>query len=303
MTGAGGFVGSRVARRLLADGHDVCALMRPSTSRARLEGVEDRLTFVAGDVGHVDGWRDAVAAWQPDACIHTAWYAEPGKYLDSKLNLDGLRNGLALLEEMAAIGCKRVVMTGTCFEYDLEGGTLTEDTPVKPRTLYAACKLALGVVAAQRAAQLGVAFAWGRIFYVYGPYEDPRRLVPALTLALLRGERFAATTGEQLRDYIHVDDIASAFVALAATGSSGVFNICSAEPATIKQLMLEVGRLLGREELIAFGARPPGAYEPAVIRGDNSRLRAATGWAPARTLHQGLAETVEWWRARAPLPR
>ncbi len=302
VTGPGGFVGSRVVRALSAGGHDVGAIMRPSASHERLEGVEDRLRIFPGDLGAPDAWRGDVAAWRPEACIHTAWYAEPGKYLDSTLNLDCLRDSLRLLEELAAIGCRRAVMTGTCFEYDLETGTLTEETPVKPRTLYAACKLALGVVAAQRASQLGLAFSWGRIFYVYGPYEDTRRLVPALTLSLLRGEPFKATTGEQVRDYIHVDDIASALVALAVTGASGVFNICSGEPSTIRDLMLEVGRLIGREDLIQFGARPPGQYEPPVIDGENRRLREATGWKPARTLPQGLAETVDWWKARTALP-
>jgi len=303
VTGPAGFVGSRVVRRLVADGHEVGAIMRPSSSRARLDGVEDRLVVFSGDLASPEGWRAQVAAWRPEACIHTAWYAEPGKYLDSTLNLDCLRDSLRLLEELAAMGCTRVVMTGTCFEYDLETGTLTEETPVRPRTLYAACKLALGAIGAQRAPQLGVAFAWGRIFYVYGPYEDPRRLVPALTLSLLRGEPFAATTGEQVRDYIHVDDIASALVALAVAGASGVYNIATGEAATIRDLMLEIGRLAGHADLIRFGARPPGQYEPPVINGDNRRLREATGWKPGRTLPQGLAETVEWWKARAALPR
>jgi UDP-glucuronate decarboxylase len=302
VTGAGGFVGSRVVRRLLAEGHDVAAIVRPTTSLERLEGVADQLTMLPGDIGAPASWRAALASWRPEACVHTAWYAEPGKYLDSTRSISALSHSLGLLEVLAEIGCRSAVMTGTCFEYDTDAGTLTEDTPVRPRTLYAACKLALSMVAAQRASQLGIHFAWARIFYVYGPYEDTRRLVPALILTLLRGERFSATTGEQVRDYIHVDDIASALVVLAASASDGVFNVCSAEPTTIRALMEEVGRLLGRGELIDFGSRPPARFEPAVIRGDNRRLRESTGWEPQRTLPGGLAETVEWWKSRARLP-
>ncbi len=303
VTGGAGFIGSHIVDRLLADGHQVAAVLRPTTSTARLEGVTDRITTFRGDVGAPDAWRRDLAAWRPEACVHTAWYAEPGKYLESTESIAALTQGLTLLEELAAMGCRNVVATGTCFEYDTDAGLLTEETPVRPRTLYAACKLALGVVAAQRAAQLGVRFAWGRIFYVYGPYEDPRRMVPALILTLLRGEPFAATTGEQVRDYIHVDDIASALVALATHGCEGVFNVCSGQPATIAELMRIVGRRLGREDLIRFGARPASAFEPAVIRGDNRRLSEAAGWTPARSLAEGLAETVDWWKARAPLPR
>ncbi len=301
LTGAAGFIGSRVARRLLTDGHEVAAILRPATSLARLEGVADRITVFAGELGDPAAWRHDLEAWGPQACVHTAWYAEPGKYLDSPLNIALMAESIRLLELLAAIGCGNIVMTGSCFEYDFAAGTLTEDTAVRPRTLYAACKLGLGLTGAQRAAQLGVHFSWARIFYVYGPYEDPRRMVPALTLALMRGEPFAATTGEQVRDYLHTDDIASALVALAAGGCEGVYNVCSGRPATIAELMREVGRLLGHEELIRFGTRAPGQYEPPVIVGDNRRLREATGWRPARTLAEGLAETVAWWKAHPPL--
>jgi nucleoside-diphosphate-sugar epimerase len=301
VTGAGGFVGSHVVRHLLEENHDVAAVVRHPDALARLEGVAERVTLFTGDLGEPDGWREQMAQWRPEACVHTAWYAEPGLYLPSPKNLDGLRFSLSLLETLAEAGCKKVAMAGTCFEYDTSTGYLKEDSPVMPLTLYAACKLALRYVAAQRAAQLGVSLAWGRIFYVYGPYEDRRRLVPALTLALLQGEKFAATTGEQVRDYMHVADVASGLAALALAGCDGVFNVCSSEPVTIARLMLMTGELAGNPELIRFGERPAAAFEPPFICGDNHRLREATGWEPRRSLHDGLRSTVEWWKARTPV--
>ena len=203
------------------------------------------------------------------------------------MNLAGLRFSLELLELLARAGCKHLVMTGTCFEYDTSLGFLQEDGPARPLTLYAACKHALSVVARQRAAQLGVSFAWGRIFYLYGPFEDPRRVVPALMLAAIKGQEFLATKGDQVRDYMHVADVAAGLCALAEKGCDGVFNVCSGEPVTMARLILTVG------------ARPPAQFDPPFIAGDNRRLREATGWAPVFDLESGLRETAGWWRAHA----
>ena len=298
VTGAAGFVGSHVVRQLLASGDEVAAIVRQPGNPPRLADVAEQVMFVRGDLDEPEGWRDRLAGWKPEACVHAAWYAEPGRYLDSTESIRGLRFSLSLLDELALAGCQNVVMTGTCFEYDTSIGYLDEESPVKPATLYAACKLALSVAAAQRAAQLGVHFAWARIFYLYGPHEDPRRLVPAETLALLKGRDFPATKGDQVRDYMHVADVAAGLRALALTGSAGVYNVCSAEPVTLAEVMLTLGRIMGRDDLIKFGARPPSSFEPAFICGRNERLRKATGWKQSRTLHDGLRETVEWWKSR-----
>ena len=298
VTGAAGFVGSHVVRQLLASGAEVAAIVRQPDNPPRLEDVAEQVVFMRGDLDEPEGWRARVAAWKPEACVHTAWYAEPGRYLDSTESIRGLRFSLSLLDELANVRCQNVVMTGTCFEYDTTVGYLDEESPVKPATLYAACKLALSVAAAQRAAQLGIRFAWARIFYLYGPYEDTRRLVPAETLALLEGREFPATKGDQVRDYMHVADVAGGLSALALTGSEGVYNVCSAEPVTLAEVMLTLGRIIGREDLIKFGARPPSSFEPTLICGRNERLRKATGWQRSRTLHDGLNETVAWWKSR-----
>ncbi len=298
VTGAGGFVGSHVVRHLLDQGSEVAAILRPGKTYPRLDGVSSRIKVIPGELGASKQWAGNVAAWKPDACVHTAWYAEPGKYLDSTLNLDNLRDSLDLLEVAAAAGCKSVVMTGTCFEYDTELGFLREDGPTKPLTLYAACKHALSTVARQRATQLGVKLAWGRIFYVYGPYEDPRRLVPALMLATLKGEEFRATKGEQVRDYMHIADVAAGFCALATHGCEGLFNVSSGDPIMLSRLILTAGAIIGRSDLIKLGARPPAQFDPPFIAGDNRRIREATGWAPAFDLESGLRQTAEWWRSR-----
>ncbi len=193
VTGAAGFVGASVVRRLVADGHEVGALVRPGSLRWRLDRVEP-LTVIECDLSDREALGRALAGWKPQTCIHLAWYAVPGKYLDARENLDCLAVSLQLLEQLAAVGCGRVVMTGTCAEYDTDQGYLRESSPTRPATLYAAAKLSLMMTSAIRAGQLGIGFSWARLFYLYGPYEDQRRMVPSLIRSLLERKPFKASS-------------------------------------------------------------------------------------------------------------
>lgn len=297
VTGAAGFVGASVARRLLTDGHSVAAVIRPASPRGRLEGLESRLATINCDLADTAALRRELQSFKPEACIHLAWYAVPGKYLEAKENLDCLHVSLGLLEELAQVGCRAVVMTGTCAEYDTDAGYLREGGPTRPATLYAASKLALSIAGAARAAQLKISFAWARLFYLYGPHEDERRMVPSLIRSLLGGQPFKASSGSQIRDYLHIDDVAAALCRLAVEPVTGTFNVASGDAVHVRDLMLAVGRITGRAELIRFGEAPDRNWEPPFICGDPGRLRS-TGWAPKYDLEEGLGQTVEWWASR-----
>lgn len=299
LTGASGFVGSHVARTLLTRGCEVAVLARPANPLWRLRGVADQLTLLRGELSDIAAWRQTLSDWRPEACIHLAWYAEPNKYLTSPENIPALTSSLTLLDELIKAGCRQVVMAGTCAEYDTDAGFLREGGPTRPTTIYAAAKLSLSLIGQQVALAAGVRFAWARLFYLYGPYEDERRAVPALIRALLRGDSFSATKGEQVRDYLHVEDVASALCALTERGVSGIVNIASGVPVTMRQVMETVGEITGRPGLIRFGELPYRDWEPRFICGDSRRLRSETGWEPQYpTLRSGLSQTMEWWKAQ-----
>ena len=296
VTGAAGFVGSRVVRQLLASNFEVAALLRPGSPRPRLQGLEKDIRILEADMADTAAVAALLAQSRPEACIHTAWYAEPGKYLPSPQNLDSLRSSLSLLEELARAGCRHMVGVGTCFEYEMGSQPLREDAPNRPFTLYAAAKLAFMLVAGQRAPQLGMGMAWARLFYVYGPYEDGRRLMPLAINALSAGNEFKTASGEMVRDYLHIDDVAAALCALSSQRLEGAFNVCSGEAVTIATLMQTLSELLGHPELVQLGAYAPREWDPMYVCGDNTRLRTEAGWSPRYTLREGLAQTIEWWK-------
>jgi len=263
----------------------------------RLAGILDHIDVLQADLLDRAAVKKVITDWRPDCCVHLAWYVEPGKYLESHQNIDALKAGIDLIQALAEAGCSHFVGAGTCFEYDFEQGWLHEDSATKPASLYAASKLALALTGSQIAALAGMKFAWGRIFYLYGPTEDPRRVVPAVATKIMNGMEFAATPGDAVRDFLHVDDVGAGFATIAESTGEGIFNISSGTPYEMRDIMRRIAQIAGHPELLKIGAVPNRAWEPPFICGDNSRLRAF-GWAPQYDLESGLRMTLDWLRAQ-----
>jgi UDP-glucuronate decarboxylase len=297
VTGGAGFIGSHVVTALVEAGHDVAVFVRPSTSLEKLDAIVSQIRIFRG---HLDDPREAVSKfgdWRPESCAHLAWYAEPRTYLQSPENVANLISSLELLPRLADAGCTDFVITGSCAEYATSLSRLREDSPVGPQTLYAASKLALQIVSSQLGAQSALRVTWARIFHLYGPFEYQARLVPAVILKLLSGEEFEATSGEQVRDYLHVSDVAAAIHTLIEHGEAGIVNVCSGKEVTVRRVIETIAEMLGRSDKVRFGAVAARNWDPPYICGDNTRLVRA-GWSPRYDLRTGLAQTIEWWRSR-----
>ena len=241
LTGATGFVGSHVARLLVREGADVFALVREGSDTWRVDDVAPMLHLVQGDLLEAEATRRRLDEVRPELCIHLAWYAEPGEYLASMVNLDMLAASLRLVSGLAEVGCRRFVGAGTCFEYDAAPGYLSEAGPQRPRSLYASCKASLGNVLEHVSNVTSMETAWLRLFYLYGPFEDRRRLVPSVANALLAGREAKATEGRQTRDYMHVEDVAAAVWAVARSSLSGAVNVGSGVPVAIRDIVTGIG--------------------------------------------------------------
>jgi nucleoside-diphosphate-sugar epimerase len=297
LTGAGGFVGSQVARALVADGANVFALLGPDEATSRIDDVADGLRIVRGDLCD-DTTLEALARIEPEVCVSAAWYANPTDYLDSPRNVDLMAATLRLALKLAKSGCRRFVGVGTCFEYDTSLGYLSERTPIAPGRVYSACKAGTWLALEQIGRTTGMATAWARLFYLYGPAEDPRRLVPIVIQSLLEGREVATTPGEQVRDFLHVSDAATALAAIARSDVEGPVNVGSGVPVTVADIVGRLASITGRTGLLKLGALPYRAGDPMFVCADPHRLVRECGWAPRFTLQSGLEDAVAWWRAR-----
>lgn len=295
LTGASGFVGAHLSRALLGRGHAVRASYLPTDDTARLDALAPNaermpLDLAAADEAALDRALDGA-----DACVHAAWYAVPGRYLTAPENLTCLDMSIRLLRAVARRRVTRFVGVGSCFEYDLSGGDLDERAPLRPATLYAAAKASLFMLGEQLAAAEGLSFAWCRLFYLYGPFEPPRRLVPDLFASLLSGAPVPVTHGRQVRDFLHIADAASALATVVESDARGPVNIGSGAPVPVREIVESAGRLTGRSDLIRWGARAENLLDPPRVVAINAALKQL-GWSPAFTIEEGLRDTMNWWK-------
>jgi nucleoside-diphosphate-sugar epimerase len=298
VTGANGFIGAALVERLLEAGVHVFAVTHRAQDNLLAIGGE-RLTILTADLSREDDIRAAVVRAQPTVAFHLAWLTEPGRYLTSiPWNLESVRFSLSLLECLLEHRCAHIVYAGSCAEYELGPAVLTEDSPARPSSVYGASKLALATAALAAAAEAGSALAWARIFYVYGPREDRRRAVPQIVDGAMSGRPPLLNKPDQARDFLHVDDVASALVALGRAPGHGTFNVCSGQGRTLRELWLRAQQMLGTDAPDLPMVPSNGGDEPPIV-GDASRLRAL-GWTPGFGADAGLAEAVHWWREQVP---
>ena len=294
LTGATGFIGRQVAPLLVQAGYEVHALAR--TSPVRLPGCGSVIWHECDlfDSHAVDA---AVGQIQASHLVHLAWYAEHGKFWSASENLDCVAASLRLARSFVRSGGQRIVATGTCAEYDwTTGASLHEDdTPLKPKTLYGRSKASLFETLAPWAAAGGVSLAWARLFFLYGPGEDSRRLVPSLAQPLARGDVATCRFGNHLRDFLHVRDVASALVAILESQVTGAFNVASGRATRLGEVSYLLARELNAASQLRIDALPPTLDNPAALVADVTRLQREVGWSPQIELGTGLAEAARDW--------
>jgi len=287
VTGASGYIGRHVVPILLDAGHDVHTLTRQG------RGIPG-CTSHAGDLLTRDAPDAIINTVRPDAVLHLAWEATPGVYWTSPDNPAWADATRALVLAARAHGTRRFVGVGSCAEYDWTPGHCEEGvTPEVPATPSVGRKPeACRAVAVTN--HPGFSTAWGRVFFLFGGDEHPSRLVPSVAQAILQHTPALCSHGEQVRDFLHVQDVAGAVVALLHTSVEGVVNIASGESHRVRDVIEGVAQRLGRPDLVRLGARA--TSEPPVLTAAAHRLRDEVGWQPGLSFDAALDAATNYWR-------
>ncbi|MEK1904966.1 MAG: NAD(P)-dependent oxidoreductase [Pseudomonas sp.] len=296
VTGAGGFIGRYAVERLRALGFDIHAVY---SHRLSPVGTPSGVTPYILDLLVPGAAQHLVEEVRPQRLLHLAWCAKPGEYWTSPENLGWVRTTLELLAAFQHHGGEQAVLVGSCAEYDWGGDGVCREyaTALLPATPYGRCKNATRELAELFGQLHGMPVAWARIFHAYGPYESPGRLVPAVITSLLKGEVARCSHGEQVRDLLHVADVASALTQLVQRDAHGSFNIGGGKPIRLREVIEYLARQLNSEHLLQFGAVPVASNDPLLLIADNQRL-VAQGWQPQFDLYSGLDDALAWWRGR-----
>lgn len=299
VTGATGFIGSALAKRLAQSGvRTVCPVRAGSPRAAALEGIPGLEPVRLASLSAADLER-ALGAASPEVVFHLASYGVDPSERDPEAMVEG---NIALLGRLVQLAARwplrRFVHTGTCSEYApvAEPERLTEAHPASPASLYGAAKAAAGLYARGLSRHLEVPLITLRLFGVYGPGEAGHRLIPYLLDCLSRGVTPELTGGEQARDLTYIDDVVDALLAAAgAPGveAHGVYNVGSGVPVQIRAVAAATARLLGKpESALGLGRRPYRSDEPMWIVADPSRFCEASGWRARVTLDEGIARMI-----------
>jgi nucleoside-diphosphate-sugar epimerase len=298
VTGGTGFVGRRLVARLKALGVKVSLLQR---SQEAIEGTE---------LLHAPDFSDATltAALEGrrfEAVFHLAAYGVTPTDRDPALleaiNVDGPPR---LVRHAAGLGARAFVLLGSGSEYDFAevSAPLDESGPLERSAPYGETKARGGVAALDAAEAVDLAFALVRMFNVYGPGENPHRLLPSLTRDLMRDQPVKLSPATQLRDFLFIDDAVEAIVAvaqaLAQAGGRHVFNLASGEPVRVRAFCEIVARQLDKPLLLLeFGALAMRPGETPFFGGDPARLQGFTGWRPRHGLENGIALSLRQLQA------
>lgn len=297
VTGASGLIGSFLVRLLLQKGWEVGALLRPGSDPWRVADLTDRLRLFAGDLGELEGCQPAIVEFAPQVIFHAGWFGVGGPFRNDRDQVrQNLYGSLALLEIARQCGCRRWVGVGSQAEYGLSSGVLREDVPLNPVTLYGAAKAAVGLLAGRLCEISGIGFVWLRLLAVYGPTESAEHYVPYVILSLLRGERPRLTSGEQRWDYLYVEDAATALWRAGTSDGSGVFNVGSGDPHSLRCVATRIRDAIDPRLELGFREVPSRPDQIRELVADSERFRRATGWQPQWSLAAGLERTVAWYR-------
>lgn len=273
ITGATGFIGRAVLVELSR--RDIAAVACSRSGIDALPGAGHRAIALDIHEAPADVYE---RLGRPETVIHLAWSGLPNyrslHHVDSELPAQ-----YRFLSGLVESGLQSLVVAGTCFEYGMQSGPLGEDLPTRPENPYGFAKDALRRELEFLKASRPFALTWARLFYLYGEGQAGTSLLPQLRQAVARGEKaFNMSGGEQLRDYLAVEEAARLLVSLAVAGcDAGAVNVCSGRPVSVRRLVEGWIRDNGWTIDLNLGHFPYPDYEPMAFWGERHKLDGLLG--------------------------
>jgi len=274
VTGSTGFIGSHVINYLLRNGHEVVATSS-NTKKAQQFNWFDQVRYVEFVLeDSLDSTADLYTYFdRPDALLHLAWQGLP--HYNEPYHVDkNLFSQYSFIKNLINNGLKNISITGTCLEYGLINGCLSEDQIATPSNFYAVAKDSLRKFIELHKEKYDLSFKWIRLFYMYGEGQNPKSLIPQLKEAIrTKSASFKMSGGEQIRDYLHISEVSEYLSRIALQNDvDGIINCCSGKPITVRKFIENYMMTQGMDIKLELGFYPYTDYEPFAFWGDCTKL-------------------------------
>ena len=276
VTGATGFIGNYVIAQLLLNKNCYVIATSSNAQKAQSASWYGKVEYVPFNLKELDSSVNYFDYFnQPDLLIHLAWEGLPNYKADFHVN-ENLPRHFLFLKNLIDHGLMDITVTGTCFEYGMKEGALSEEMDTIPANAYAIAKDTLRKQLAKLQLVKNFHFKWVRLFYMYGSGQSPNSLFSQLDSALDKNEpSFNMSGGEQERDYLPVEEVAANIVKIALQQTvKGIINCCSGKPVKVKDFVIKYLKERKLDIQLNLGYYPYTDFEPMSFWGDNSKFKS-----------------------------
>lgn len=299
ITGGSGFVGANLARRLLRDGHQVHLFLRPSHQPWRIREISGEVRTHAVDLIDREAVASAVSSIRPEWVFNLAAYGGYANQTSLPRMVDVNLTGCAtLLDACARPGVEAFVQAGTSSEYGRKDHAASEEEPLEPNSSYAITKAAATHYCRLAARKFGINTVVVRLYSIFGPYEEPTRLIPTLIAYGLRGQLPPLVSPRAAHDFVYVDDAIEVMLRAAASAPAApgdIYNVCTGVQHDLASVVALACRILRVTAPPRWSSMPERPWDTEVWTGSPLRLRQRLGFTCATSLEQGFQRTLEWF--------
>jgi len=295
LTGASGFIGANLARKLLVKKHEVHVILRDPKKAWRLQEILSQLKVHQVDLLDADKLTRLVKKIKPTAVIHCATYGMfMGRQKDVELMLD---TNIKVIKNLcfAALesGCQKIINTGTSSEYGIKTKPMSETDSLEPVNMYGSTKAAATIIASQIAREHNLQLVTMRLFAPYGPWEEPGRLIPTIITSQIKNSEIKLGSKIPVRDFIYIDDICEAYLKALNTKliPGDIFNLGTGKQTSL----LKLAQLMKAQ--VTWGEYQPVQQEPKIWRAQTAHSQKLLGWHAKTDLTMGLKKTKTWFKA------